>query len=146
MSKERCVDYLGLMYLLYVVFNGLEEHEGIFDTIDKRFLAMLAIISASSAMTQTESNPIVNALELFFGLYSKGNAPTMINQDELLMKLYNCENHIATEPANATAILTSLNCLAKRYGLSDFQYNNACHFSSRLNNTLQPLKLQDSRL
>ncbi len=136
-GHERISEYVSVMYLMYVVFNGLEDKQGVFDTVEAPFAKMLAATNRNIVETQKTANPIVTVLDLYFDSYGTKDAQgieyPMLMEDPSLP-------YIRTKFTKLSSVLATLNMVAQRYRIYNFKFNNANQFQKRLMSQRQILE------
>ncbi len=148
-GKDRCNDFLSLMYLMTLA--GSNEHEratGI-GTLSPQFVDQIHSINATSQQTARESNPIATALSSLFDAYQNAedlddkahdNPDDRANHVAGFIERYlvRFEDRDTIEPVSAGKLLAALRSVAAVYRL-EFEYSKPAQLARRISNDLEVL-------
>lgn len=147
-NKQRCNDYLSLMYLMMLAGGSREAIDEGLSRLDPAFIGQVNALNEVTLETSRESNQIANALATLFSAYEKAMQTDMQSGETtgtrshvaLFREKYAVEiNDDGIIGVSANGLFAPLKRLARDYGLS-FKYESGHQFALRMANDLEIIR------
>ena len=148
-EKQRCNDFLSLMYLMMLARCTEREIATGLEALSPQFVDQIRSINATSQQTARESNPIATALNSLFDAYQNAedlDTKARDGQDDranhvagfIERYLVRFEDPYTIEPISAGKLLAALRSVAAAYRL-EFEYSKPAQLARRVSNDLEVL-------
>ena len=148
-EKQRCNDFLSLMYLMTLARCTEREVATGLEALSPQFVDQIRSINATSQQTARESNPIATALHALFDAYQNAedlDTKARDGQDDranhvagfIERYLVRFEDRYTIEPISAGKLLAALRSVAAAYRL-EFEYSKPAQLARRISNDLEVL-------
>ena len=148
-EKQRCNDFLSLMYLMTLARCTEREVATGLEALSPQFVDQIRSINATSQQTARESNPIATALNSLFDAYrnavdldeqARDGPDDRANHVPSFIERYlvRFEDLYTMEPVSAGKLLAALRKVAGQYHL-EFEYSKPAQLARRVSNDLEVL-------
>ncbi|MCP4680077.1 MAG: DNA primase [Deltaproteobacteria bacterium] len=148
-DKDRCNEYLSLMYLMMLAGRDADVIEHELTTLSPQFVQMITSLNDVSAETARESNPIATALSALFRAHKQAlkadrestNLYANNTHEAGFLERYQIEfdNEKTIKGALARELFIALKRIAKEFNLS-FRINTVQQFAQRFYNDLDTIR------